>query len=198
MIEWINFFTLLFSTILFLQLYNMSVSPAFFERQWGEKAYRKCGAFRAWAMVFMFIACLNYVMFYFYPLPVTDFIPLRFPWDWWISILIAISIVVPSISLMIKGMIDAGSETAAPDKGHEMFGGIYRKIRHPQAAGEAFLFMAIAFGCHSPFLAIFSVIWFPIFYTASLAEEKDLVLRYGDDYVRYQNEVGMFFPRNPK
>ena len=198
MIAWINFFVLIFSTILFVLLYNMSVSPAFFENQWGEIAYKKCGFIRALSMLFMSVACANYMIFCFYPLPVDHFVPLHFPWPWWVSIIIAVIICVPSLTLMIKGMMDAGSELAVPDKSHKMYKGIYENIRHPQAAGEVFLFMVIAFACHSPFLVIYSLLWFPAFYIISLAEEKDLVLRYKEDYVEYQKEVGMFWPRKQK
>jgi methanethiol S-methyltransferase len=197
-IEYLNFMCLLFSTILFVQFYNMSVSPAFFEKQRGESAYKRCGFLRIWAMVFMFIACANYVLFCFYPITFDGFIPRYFPWSWWISIGIALFISIPSLIIMIKGMADAGSEVAFPDKAHEMYKGIYKKIRHPQAAGEVFLFLVIAFFCHSPFLVIYSIIWFPLYYILSLAEEKDLVLRYKDAYIQYQKDVGMFWPRKPK
>ena len=198
MIAWINFFVLIFSTILFVQLYNISVSPAFFENQWGEKAYIRCGFIRVWSMIFMSVACANYIVFCFYPLPVDNFVPLHFPWAWRVSVIIAIIICIPSLTLMIKGMMDAGSELAVPDKSHKMYKGLYDKMRHPQAAGEVFLFMVIAFACHSPFLVIYSLLWFPAFYIISLAEEKDLVLRYKTDYVQYQKQVGMFWPRKPK
>jgi protein-S-isoprenylcysteine O-methyltransferase Ste14 len=56
--------------------------------------------------------------------------------------------------------------------------------------------MVIAFVCHSPFLVIYSLVWFPAFYIISLAEEKDLVLRYKEDYIQYQKRVGMFWPRS--
>lgn len=173
----------------------MSVSPAFFENQWGEGAYKTCGVLRTLSMVFMTIACINYIVFCLNPVPLEGFLPLRFPWAWGISIVIAVVICIPSLVLMIKGMIDAGKELAFPDKSHKMYTGIYKKIRHPQAAGEVFLFMVIAFACHSPFLVIYSILWFPAFYIISLAEEKDLVLRFKEDYVQYQKNVGMFWPK---
>lgn len=195
MLAWTNLLILILSSFMFVLLYNISVSPAFFEKQWGEGAYRKCGVLRLWSMVFMLAASINYVIFCFYPVPLEDFVPVRFPWEWWKSVVISVLIGIPSLALMVKGMIDAGSELAVPDKSHSMYGGIYKKIRHPQAAGEVFLFMVLAFTCHSPFLVLYSILWFPAFYIISLAEEKDLVLRYKDDYVKYQKNVGMFWPR---
>ncbi len=198
MIAWINLFVLMFSSLLFVLFYNMSVSPAFFEDQWGERAYKICGRLRLVAMAFMGLACADYIVFCFYPLPLEGVLPLHFPWARGISVVIAVLIGIPALALMVRGMIDAGSELAVPDRSHVMYQGIYKKIRHPQAAGEVFLFMVIALACHSPFLALYSLWWFPAFYLISLAEEKDLVLRYKEDYVRYRNEVGMFWPRKRK
>ena len=60
-----------------------------------------------------------------------------------------------------------------------MYGGIYQKIRHPQAVGEFPLWWVIAFLVHSPFLVLFSFLYVPVWYSLCLAEERDLVLRYG-------------------
>jgi hypothetical protein len=37
---------------------------------------------------------------------------------------------------MIRGLIDAGTESAIPKKEYAIYGGIYKKIRHPQAGDE--------------------------------------------------------------
>ena len=195
MIAWINFMVLGASLIFFTLFYIRSVSPAFFETRQGERAYKICGIYRTVSMLFMTLALVNYILYYFYPLPTISFVPQWFPWSWWVSLGIALVIGIPSGLLMTKGMLDAGKELAIPDKSHSMYGGIYLSIRHPQAAGEVFLFLVTAFILHSPFLALFSLAWFPIFYLISLAEEKDLVLRFGEAYVAYQKETGMFFPR---
>jgi methanethiol S-methyltransferase len=39
-----------------------------------------------------------------------------------------------------------------------MYHGIYRRIRHPQAAGEVWFWWVFAFLLNSPFLALFSFI----------------------------------------
>ncbi len=193
MIELINFFVLIFSEILFPVFYVLSVSPAFYETEIGKKAYKRCGIQRTVSMIFMFIACVNYVIYYFYPLslPLNNALFLNH----WISVIIGVVILIPSATLMIKGMVDAGKEAIALQEGQTLYKGIYEKIRHPQALGEVFIFMVIAFILNSPFLIIFSLTWFPIFYLISVAEEKDLVLRYGKDFVEYRNKTGMFLPR---
>jgi len=112
-----------------------------------------------------------------------------------ISVIIAIIIVIPSGILMTKGMLDAGSESLIPDKEQKLYGGIYNWIRHPQATGEVFLWWVIAFLLHSPFLVIYSLIFLPIFYMMCIAEENDLVIRFGKDYEDYMNRTGRFFPK---
>jgi protein-S-isoprenylcysteine O-methyltransferase Ste14 len=96
---------------------------------------------------------------------------------------------------MMTGMRDAGEETMRPKKEHAMYGGIYMKIRHPQAVGEVFLFPVMAILLHSPFLTLFSLIYFPIFMLLCYAEEQDLLLRYGEAYAEYCRRTGAFWPK---
>jgi protein-S-isoprenylcysteine O-methyltransferase Ste14 len=122
-------------------------------------------------------------------------LPEHFPWDWTFSAILAALIGLPTITLMFFGMKDAGSETASPKKEHGMFGGIYKKIRHPQAAGEVFGWLWMAFLLDSPFLAVFSLVYLPIFLIMCHAEEHDLLIRFGDSYAEYMRHTGAFIPR---
>jgi len=196
MIPWINFAVLIFSTLFFLYFYFLSVGPAALEKVKGESAYRICGQYRVVAIIFEFITIANYVIYKFYPLDTP--LPETFPWAWWISAVLAGIIGIPTTWLMVIGMKDAGEEMAFPKKEHTMYGGIYNKIRHPQAAGEVFAWLWIAFLLHSPFLVIFSLVYFPIFLIMCWAEEHDLLLRYGDEYAKYWNNTGAFFPKQNK
>jgi protein-S-isoprenylcysteine O-methyltransferase Ste14 len=80
-------------------------------------------------------------------------------------------------------------------KRHQMYGGIYKRIRHPQAAGEVWYWWVFAFLCNSPFLAIYSLVWLPLFHLMSRAEERDLIIRYGKDYELYMKSTGMYLPK---
>jgi protein-S-isoprenylcysteine O-methyltransferase Ste14 len=193
MIAWINFAVLLASTILFTFFYVHSVSPAGREMVIGPRAYHLCFYDRLVAGTFEFIILANYVLYRFYPLetPLAD----QFLWSWWISPITAIIIGIPTLTLMVIGMLHAGEETMRPKKEHTMYGGIYTKMRHPQAVGEVFLFPVIAILLHSPFLTLFSLIYFPIFVIICLAEEQDLLLRYGDAYAEYCKHTGAFWPK---
>jgi protein-S-isoprenylcysteine O-methyltransferase Ste14 len=196
LIEWINIIVLILSTILFLYFYVKSASPAQLEKKIGEAAFPKCMKYRLIASAFESITVINYVVYFFYALPIG--LPLVFPWSWLTSVLIGTLILIPSLSLMAIGMKDAGRETIEPKKEHTLYGGIYETIRHPQAIGESFLWMPIAFFLNSPFLVLYSFIWFPVLYLMCIAEERDLILRYGEAYLEYRERVGLLIPKRSK
>ena len=99
------------------------------------------------------------------------------------------------MTLLVIGSIHAGEETIHPKKEHTMYGGIYKKLRHPQAVGEVFLFAVIGILLQSPFLTLFSIIYFPILIIMCLSEEQDLLLRYGISYADYCKRTGAFWPK---
>ena len=196
MISWLNFITMLFSSLLCLLFYIKSAGPAALEKKIGREAYYKATRYRIIASIFMTICAVNYVIYYFYPLPLP--IPKVFPWDWWISVSIAVLISIPSGYLLMKGMKDAGEETIFVKREHQLYGGIYKKIRHPQAVGELPFWWVFAFLLHSLFLVLYSFIWVPIFYLMCLAEEKDLEIRYGKRYIDYKKRTGFIIPKKSK
>ncbi len=193
MIAWCNFAILLTASLLALYFYVKSVGPAALEKKIGPKAYDKCGQYRIISSVFMIVMMLNFVAYRFYPLPLP--LPCHFPWDWWISALLALLIGAPAGYLMWRGIKDAGEETMRPRKEHKQYTGIYQRIRHPQAAGELPLWWAIAFLLDSPFLVLFSFLYVPFWIAMCLAEEKDLLLRYGSTYARYREQTGFWWPK---
>ena len=193
MIAWSNVVVLAVSALLCLYFYIKSAGPAALEKKIGPRAYGRCTRYRFIASIFMTAAMVNYVVYVFYPLPIA--LPRTFPWPWWVSALIAGLIALPSGYLWVRGMKDAGEETMSVKKEHTLYGGIYDKIRHPQAVGELPFWWVFAFLCHSPFLVLFSFVWVPIFAFMCWAEERDLLLRYGDAYADYMKRTGAFVPR---
>ena len=196
LIGWINFIVLIVSTILFLYFYVKSVSPAQLEKTMGDIAYPKCKTYRLVAGSFEGVTLINYILYVFYPLPIG--LPLTLPWDYILSFVIAFIILIPSAFLMIKGVRDAGEEALEPKKEHTLYTGIYEKVRHPQAIGEAVLWFPFALWFNSPFLVLYSFIWIPIFYIMCWAEERDLIIRYGQPYIDYRNRVGFLIPKRKK
>lgn len=193
MIAWFNLALLVAATLLTFYFYVRSAGPAALEKKIGPTAYDRCTRFRIIASIFMTVATVNYVVYYFHPLPTA--LPLTFPWPWWLSVMIAVTIAVPAGYLFWRGVKDAGEETLIVKKGHVMYGGIYEKIRHPQAAGELPFWWVIAFLLNSPFLVLYSFAWIPIFLAMCLAEERDLLIRYGQAYEEYRQHTGFWMPK---
>lgn len=193
MIALLNFGAMIAASFLFSFFYVRSVSPAAREKTLGDVAYARCARDRSISSLLMLVVAANYVLYYWYPLPLP--IPRTFPWDWRVSAATAVLIAIPSAYLMYRGAKDAGEETMRPKKEHRMYGGIYEKIRHPQAVGELPLWWVIAFLVHSPFLVLFSLVYVPVWYSWCRAEERDLLLRYGVAYQEYMDQVGFWFPK---
>ncbi len=193
LIPWINVGVLVLSTILMFYFYMQSARPAQLERKIGPTAYQKSGRYRIIASVFELVAIASYVVYSNYPLPIS--IPQAFPWPYRISVSAAVIIGVPSAYVMIRGVLAAGEDSVMPKKKHKLYGGIYKKIRHPQAMGEIPLWWVLSLLLNSPFLALYSIVWIPIFTAIALAEEKDLLIRYGKKYADYQKKTGFVIPR---
>jgi len=195
-IEWLNLILLILSTLTSLYYYIKSVQPAKLEREIGEIAYKKCERYRVYASIpfaFFFIA---YVIYVFYPLPLS--IPNELPWDYSLSLILAVIIAIPSFALMGIGVKHAGEETLSPKKEHTMYGGIYNKVRHPQSLGEVWVAHIVALIFHRTFLFLFAFLWIPVFYYMTVVEERDLIIRYGKPYEEYRDRVGMYFPKRTK
>jgi len=192
-ISLLNAFLMFFFAVVSFYFYVKSVGPAALEQRIGQVAYRKCGQYREVSSVAMLIVMINYVVYYFYPLAIP--LPRFFPWDYSVTASVATFILIPSLYLMYRGVKDSGRETVAPSKEHTLYGGIYNSIRPPQALGEVWLGLVITLYLNSPFLALSSMIYFPAFYYFCIAEERDLIIRYGQPYVEYRNRTGMFIPR---
>lgn len=190
--SWIVFAALVVCVLLFGAFYVKSVSPAALEQRIGSRAYLVCGRYRIVSMIFMLGAIAGYVLYILYPLPLP--VPRTFSWPWSVSGTIAGALAVPSAYFVVRGMLDSGREALAPQRDQEMFGGIYRTIRHPQA-WEAVFWFVIAFLLHSPFLVGFSLLGVVVEVWMIRAEEKDLVLRFGEAYLRYRQETGSILPR---
>ncbi len=194
MIPWLNFGVLVASSFLFTLFYVKSVSPAALEKRIGPSAYNRCATYRLISSIFMFIVMANYILYYWFPLPLP--LPRAFYWPWRVSAVMAVLIAVPSLYVMLRGVKDAGMETMRPKREHSMYGGIYTTIRHPQAVGEFPLWWVLAFLLHSPFLVIISFAYLPVWYYLCVAEERDLLIRYGAAYEEYRAKTGFWLPKS--
>ena len=179
-----------------IYFYVKSAQPASFEKKIGAAAYKRCANYRMISGVFMFLLPATFITYLFFPLPVP--FPHSFPWKYFINIIVSIAIAIPALYLFVKGIIDAGEEVMTPKKEHQMYKGIYTKIRHPQAIGEYLLLLIFSILLNSPFLILVTLLYLPPWIYMCFAEEKDLVIRYGKPYIDYKKMTGMFFPKFKK
>ena len=68
MIPWLNLGLMVYSSILFLYFYVMSVSPAGLAKVLEDEAYARCARYRQAAMLFEFLAG-RYIVYFYHPLP---------------------------------------------------------------------------------------------------------------------------------
>jgi len=193
LIPWINIGVMVLGSLLMFVFYLLSSRPAQLEQKIGEVAYKKCGRYRVIASVFELIVIGTYVVYSDYPLPLA--LPATFPWPYWLSVAWALIIGIPAGYIMLRGVVDAGEEGMLPRKKGKLFDGVYKKIRHPQIMGELPLWWSFSLLLNSPFLALYSLIWIPIFVTMALVEEKDLEIRFGKKYARYKEDTGFIIPK---
>ena len=178
-------------------LYLISIQPVKRAEKLGEKAWNNCKKLRSLGGLFEMISVINLILWIWFPLSVLD--------EWvispniWVGIIIAICMLIPCGIIMGMGIKAAGSETLIPSKDTPMYSGIYRFIRHPQSLGEFPMFVAISFALNSWFLVIVSFVFILIYIPIMIYyEEKDLVRRFGDDYLQYQKTTGALFPKLKK
>jgi len=73
--------------------------------------------------------------------------------------------------------------------------GIYGKMRHPRYAGATLglLSMALFSNYLAPYILL--LIWFPALYLITFLEEKELIVRFGEEYREYQRNIPRFIPK---
>ena len=184
------------SALLGSWFYIKSCMPAALEKQVGPISYQRCAKLRYYSSM-----CLSLSFMYFF---CYNFPELRsgilwldyFSWNYWISFGLAIAIFIPGIMIFKKGRKDLGVESDAPKEYHKVVStGIYAYVRHPQLLGEILFWYAISFLMHAPILALTATLfWIPLYVVWCVFEEKDLVARYGDEYVEYRKKTKFLIP----
>jgi protein-S-isoprenylcysteine O-methyltransferase Ste14 len=190
----INFSSLLLSCFIMGYIYIPSIQPVKRAEKYGDKAWKDSKKFRSIGGLFESISVINLILWIWFPLPLVG--------DWrispniWVGIIVAICIAIPCCTILYLGIKAAGSETLSPSKDTEMYGGIYKYIRHPQSLGEFPLFVVICFAVNSWFLVLISLVFIIIYIPIMIHyEEEDLIKRFGDKYRDYQKSTGALFPK---
>ncbi|MBW2369569.1 MAG: hypothetical protein JRH15_16990 [Deltaproteobacteria bacterium] len=192
MLGWANFALMVGATILFMYLYALSVQPFKRQKRIGDAAWQQCTRLRWYALFFEVIQLVCMALWIWIPVPVADqIIP-----DFKFRIPIIAIISIPFWIILFAGAIHSGKESMFPSSQTELFKGIYRYCRHAQCTGEFPIFLLYAVALNSWVLVAFVIVFAVSFFSIIiLYEEKDLVLKYGNQYKAYQKQTGAFFPK---
>ena len=194
MLRTLNFLAYIAASAASAILYVASVRPAQMEYEKVPDPYALCRRYRMASVVLMALAFLFFIATRYMPLASVYAAP--FGWPRWVSFILALLLGIPGLSLLITGLQDLGSESYAPAKANKLkTRGIYRIIRHPQAY-EALIWPAIAFGMNSQYLLALASPWLLLEIIMVMAEETDLLIRFGDAYIKYRARTGMFIPKS--
>ncbi len=115
---------------------------------------------------------------------------------WTLETGVLVVMVVSIVMLLVAAyLVVQGWRTVYHGKAGLVTTGVYGHMRHPQYFG--IIFGSIAFLIQWP--TIPTLIMFPIlvvsYYRLAKNEEKEMVERYGKEYLEYQRRVPMFLPR---
>ncbi len=195
---WLNFLILNIATIFCWYLYVLSVQPAHRAERFGEKAWIDCKRFRFVSGLLMGVMVMNLILWLWFPI---DELAWPVHPNPFVGIIIGITLALIFTPIWVKGILDAGMETMEPTKSTKMYGGIYNYIRHPQALGEMPWWIIIPLFLNSLVLVFWSTLMIIVISPIIIYfEEKDLVKRFGQEYIAYQQRTGAIIPkwRKPK
>jgi len=163
------------------------------EAKIGKKAWKQCVILRETSDILFIVLIINIFLWVWFPIPILN-------WKILDAYFILLSISVPSLILCVflitKAVKDAGVETVKTSKDTEMYGGIYKYIRHPQILGSVPLFLIICLLINSLFLLIWiTCLMMVIIPIVIHFEEKDLIKRFGKEYIDYKKKTGALIPK---
>ena len=192
---YINVFSMILFGLWGSYRYIQSVMPAHFEKTVGSIAYDICTKKRGRARFLLSLSTLSFVIYTVIPIPSWPFNALLMQ-SFLLTTIIAFVILVPAILVFFLGRKALGKESESPKSFRKVVDfGIYSKIRHPQLLGEILLLYFFAVLFNSIFLVAWTTLfWVPMYLAWCHFEEKDLLLRYGDDYANYLTRTKKLIP----
>ena len=194
MIWLLNLITLILSTLGLAYFYGYSVQPFCKSAKLHDSAFKKCADYRLISGIFEFTIMLNYIVFFIYPIPRIPDLFNEISYAYLLGSILFIS----GLILLFMAIKAAGKETMKPNEKTEMFKGIYLFIRHPQTLGTLIVWFGIAIASNRLFLLLYTIILSLIYIYITYVEESDLIMKYGEDYLKYREKTGRFFPKIKK
>lgn len=193
LIGWINFVILNLSVILSFLFYGLSVIPFTREEKIGAKVWKQSNIFRLLSDILFLILIITIFIWIWFPISSLNWKILD---NYLILVIISILISIPSFYILIKALRDAGKESVETSRETQMYGGIYKHIRHPQISGSILMFFIFCLIINSLFLLIWiALLMMLITPIVIYFEEKDLIKKFGQNYLMYKKNTGALFPK---
>jgi len=82
-----------------------------------------------------------------------------------------------------------------PEDSRKLSGGLYSFIRHPNYAGRGFVALGIGFLANNLLAICLSFIHFLFFYILSKIEDRELVKRFGQNFIDYKTKTPAMIPK---
>ena len=180
-------------------LYIISCMPETISRKMGEAAFEKCKVYRRLSSIPLCASFLFYFCYNLESLHISlSWLPVNFPYPIRPLVTFPVSLILLIIGLFcfIKGRKARGIESDNPKEYHGVVDtGVYKYIRHPQLLGEICLWYFVSFLWASPLLVLTTTLfWLPNYILWCHFEEKDLILRFGDEYLEYKKRTKFMIP----
>ena len=182
---------LMLSSVFLGYTYIRSVQPLRLANKGVKDAFESCRRSRSLSGLGETLVFLSYILYTVSGMTVLGV----FSSDLWIPLTVGLIFVLSGGVFMVAGIKAAGKETMTPGAASELFKGIYDHIRHPQTTGTVLIWVGTAFMLNRVDLLVHAVLLSCVYGVATILEERDLVLRFKDDYRTYQSRTGRFLPK---
>ena len=110
-------------------------------------------------------------------------------------IAVGIILIAGSFVIRIVAQRQIGALPALKVKAELITSGIYGISRHPLYVGNFLFAVGMAILFRSVYASLFSILYGILYLLIIHFEERDLLVKYGDEYAKYRIDVGMFFPK---
>ncbi|MHA3963827.1 MAG: methyltransferase family protein [Candidatus Thorarchaeota archaeon SMTZ1-45] len=111
-------------------------------------------------------------------------------------LLFATVFLLPGAWLGIKGVTEMGLKAAETHRADRVIStGVYSKVRHPQYLGAIFSHIGASFLFSGYFSLLVTPLVCGINYILCWKEEQELIREFGEEYLKYRENVPMLIPR---
>jgi|GEM_PF-149093 len=187
---WIFLIILAATFAAFRFLYTRSVSQGIASEKLGERGISYCTRYRLAAAAAL--AAHAAVFFALIGRPKMGGWVHSLPWGGPLWLVLGIILMPFALYFLLAGLAAAGRRTFAATGSEELFGGVYRELRHPQFLGLFLFLLSAALMASSPLLAAVSLAWLWQFLGLIRIEDADLWRRMGPAYAEYRKRTGAF------